>query len=154
MHGTLRKHVPSIRAGVSLANSRSNLDFGIGFYTTTSERQAEDRSWQLSQRRGGHPAVIRFNVNREELAALKILCFVRGEHGFWKFIRYCRMGKPGHARRPSPRFYDVVVGPVAASWRQQIIMRDSDQISFHTQMAVDLLNRSHPVSIKIKRAIP
>jgi hypothetical protein len=52
-------------------HSRTHIDFGRGFYTTTVERQAYAWAWQLSQRAlGTLPAVIRFDVNRDRLAAL------------------------------------------------------------------------------------
>jgi hypothetical protein len=70
-HGTLDVHVPSILAEVNMHHSRTHTDFGRGFYTTTVERQAYAWAWQLSQRAlGTLPAVIRFDVNRDRLAAL------------------------------------------------------------------------------------
>jgi hypothetical protein len=41
-------------------------------------------------------------------------------------------------------WYDVVIGPVAASWRTRLTIYDADQISFHTPGAAALLNASNP----------
>src|SRR2546425_11629306 len=84
-HGTLTVHVQGILQGVKITAGRRHTDFGQGFYTTTVERQARAWAWQLSlrpvnQKRGaqGQPVVLQFDVDREKLARLNFLCFVRG----------------------------------------------------------------------------
>ena len=34
--------------------------------------------------------------------------------------------------------YDIVFGPVSL-WRQRLVIKDCDQISFHTEAALDIL---------------
>jgi hypothetical protein len=34
-------------------------------------------------------------------------------------------------------WFDIVTGPVAAFWEQRVLMKDADQISFHTVNIVD-----------------
>jgi hypothetical protein len=151
-HGTLDAHVASILAGVNVNRGRAHTDFGKGFYTTTVEIQARAWAWQLSQRSSGTlPAVIRFDVDRDRLAALECLWFVRGSFNaddFWSLVSPCRRGRSQHARPTHPStthqgWYDVVIGPVAASWRQRLSIYDADQISFHTPGAANLLNSSN-----------
>src|SRR4051812_24465707 len=94
-HGTLNTAVGSILAGVNVGLGRTHTDFGRGFYTTTVERQARAWAWSLSQRSptGALPAVIRFDVDREQLVALDTLWFVRGNFhadDFWSLVFHCR----------------------------------------------------------------
>jgi len=147
-HGTLDIHVPSILAGINVHQGRAHTDFGQGFYTTTVERQAHAWAWQLPQRAPGTlPAVIRFDVARDRLAALQCVWFVRGSFDaddFWSLIFHCRTGGGNHARTTNQGWYDVAIGPVAASWRQRLTIHDADQVSFHTSRAATLLNSSNP----------
>jgi hypothetical protein len=149
-HGTIQRNITSVLATINVDRARSTTDFGRGFYTTTIERQARSWAWELSKRtRGaGHlPAVIRFDVNRDDLAQLECLWFARGNvdaEDFWSLVFHCRSGRPGHARATNGGWYDVVIGPVAASWRQRLAVFDADQVSFHTARAARLLDRSNP----------
>ena len=38
-------------------------------------------------------------------------------------------------------YYDIVAGPVPGDWKKQSVIRDSDQVSFHTKAAVNVLNQ-------------
>lgn len=147
-HGTLDTHVGSILGGINLAHSRVHTDFGRGFYTTTVERQARAWAWSLAQRSPGTaPAVVRFAVDRDQLAALECVCFVRGSFDaddFWGLVYRCRTLGQHHARVMNAGWYDMVVGPVAASWRQRLMIYDADQIGFCTPRAISLLNGSNP----------
>src|SRR6266545_2112421 len=95
-HGTVDAYVQSILGGVNISQGRSHTDFGQGFYTTTIERQALSWAWQLSQRLPRTlPAVIRFDVSRDDLADLECLWFVRGSFDaddFWSLVFHCRTG--------------------------------------------------------------
>ena len=146
-HGTVDRHVPSILNGVNVRQGRAHTDFGHGFYTTTLERQARTWASQASRhRRSTRPAVIRFDVDRDALADLECLWFVRGNFDvddFWSLVFHCRGGN-NHARATNQGWYDVVIGPVVASWTQRMIFSDVDQISFHTSRAANLLNNSNP----------
>jgi hypothetical protein len=150
-HGTLDVHVQSILAGINVNQGRAHTDFGKGFYTTTVERQARAWAWQLSQRSSGTlPAVVRFDVDRDSLAAFECVWFVRGNFDaddFWSLIFHCRTGRSNHGRATNQGWYDVAIGPVAASWRQRLTIYDADQISFHTVRAANLLHSSNPRSI-------
>lgn len=146
-HGTVDVHVPSILAGVNVGAGRARADFGTGFYTSTIDRQALSWAWQLSGRHSGAlPAVIRFDVDRDALAALDSVWFVRGgfdADDFWSLVFRCRQGAD-HGRGVNGGWYDVAVGPVTASWRQRSALADADQISFHTARAAAILDMSSP----------
>jgi hypothetical protein len=145
-HGTLAQHVPSILRGVDLSHARSRLDFGPGFYTTTSIEQAWALAGARSERLpGSPPAIVRFDVSRDELAALHCLWFIRGDAGaddFWTFVEHCRAGLVPHGAAAGG-WYDLVAGPLSRNWRARRAYPDSDQVSFHTAAAVDLLRKSN-----------
>lgn len=149
-HGTLAGSADSIvQNGVLLTGANPDADFGLGFYTTTLRRQAEAWAYvKVAEAAAGGqsvaPGVVGFTVERDDLARLDSLWFVRGEFDaddFWSLVFHCRTGGAGHGRGTKNDFYDVVVGPVAAFWRQRVALQGYDQISFHTCKAVDVLNK-------------
>lgn len=145
-HGTVNRYTASIQAGINVRAGSSTLDFGLGFYTTTLERQARYWAWQASQRFAGtQPTVISFEVDREKLAPLHSLWFVRGDYDaddFWSFVFHCRLGN-NHKYSLNSGWYDVVIGPVTNPYPQRAVMPDYDQISFHTSSAAAILDVSH-----------
>ena len=122
--------------GIHLTQSRALTDFGRGFYTTTSLHQA--KNWANSRcRRQIHTAsswlatVLSFRVDRNRLAALQTLCFVTESSNtdYWDLVHHCRAG--GFHLLMGHNNYDVVFGPVSL-WPQRLVIKDCDQISFHT----------------------
>ena len=138
-HGTLLPHAQAIqRSGVNPARGRPGTDFGPGFYTTTLLAQARSWAWLLANT-GSPPrqgAVVELSVNRDDLAPLDTLAFVRGHFSaedYWSLVFHCRQGATDHGRGAvNGGVYDAVYGPVAAFWMQRVAMADSEQVSFHT----------------------
>lgn len=155
---------------IDLARCRVDVDFGRGFYTTSLERQARHWAWQRFSKWkadvrnlgiANRPVVLRFRVPRygvpgrgRGLDELNSLHFVLGNYDnddYWSFVQHCRQSVPAdpltaraalvrdHARPPHG-WYDLVSGPVAASWEQRLALQDADQVSFHTDAAVTILN--------------
>ena len=127
----------------------TTLDFGQGFYTTTLKRQAKYWAWQASQQSPhlpvSQPAVVSFEVDRERLAPLDALWFVRGDYNaddFWSLIFHCRAGN-NHNYSLNSGWYDLVIGPVTNPYPQRSVMPDYDQISFHTNKAAGVLDASN-----------
>jgi len=148
-HGTLVNHVNSIIQAVDLTRCRPLRDFGRGFYTTTNRVQAERWANDLSIQSGGIPAVIQFTVERNALAQLDCLFFVRSAPNaidFWSFVQHCRT-TPGDHNRAHTGWYDIVMGPVTGSWKKQTVIPDGDQVSFHTVQATLVLDGSHKVRV-------
>ncbi len=149
-HGTLDAHVASILQRVDLNRCRHFRDFGRGFYTTTKRTQAERWANDLAaQTAGSAPAVIEFTMQRNNLALLDALFFVRGTADavdFWSFVQFCRSSATDHARTHT-LWYDVVVGPVMGSLRRQTVIPDGDQISFHTPYSTAVMDGSQKVRI-------
>ena len=121
-------------------------DFGRGFYLTTVLRQAE--SWadlkfkgHTKSKKAACSAVLRFEVDRDQLAPLLSLCFVTESAGpnsdYWDFVQHCRRQTTTHLLQGNKN-YDVVFGPVSLG-RQRFVIKDADQISFHTEAALKIL---------------
>jgi len=149
-HGTVATHAASIQAlGVNPLKGLAGRDFGPGFYTTTVERQAKSWAWltaaagTVSGAGGTTGVVVRLEVDRDALARLDSIGFIRGDYDaedFWSLVFHCRGGGLGHARPPATPYYDVAYGPVAAFWMQRIAMNGAaDQISFHSSACTPIL---------------
>jgi Protein of unknown function (DUF3990) len=127
--------------GINLLIGASSPDFGRGFYTTTWFEQAKNwanrRAKRLSNRHPGLRAVVlQFEIKRNDLAELEALVFTNEKDGYFSFISYCRQGGSPHGRSGCPNpLYDVVYGPVSVAL-QDLVIKDSDQVSFHTDKAL------------------
>ncbi len=141
--------------GIDLRRCNADTDFGRGFYVTTIRRQAEQWAWRRHFDLGcaSPPVVLRFRLQRRDLASLDTLPFVLADYsseGYWSLVQHCRQSTPGappsvtasinNHDGPHKGWYDLVTGPVAAMWRQRVAMAGSDQFSFHTRRAITLLN--------------
>ena len=157
-HGTdhqsakqLSKPVLPYSHGIDLKLGRTDTDFGKGFYTTTNLDQAKNwanrRAQCLMAKKGGAnlviPAVVKFSADRDQLAILNTLCFVveNSNNDFWDFIKFARNGAGNHLYQ-SNQYYDVVYGPVSI-WPQTHVIKDCDQISFHTISGIKCLSNPY-----------
>lgn len=143
-HGTSDLWTASILRTVDLRQAQPLTDFGRGFYTTTKLDQAKRWANDVARTWGGSAAVIEFDVERDALAQLECLYFIRSDTlaaDFWSFVQYCKSILGDHRRRYTAGYYDIVAGPVPGDWKKQSVIRDSDQTSFHTTAAVDVLNQ-------------
>lgn len=149
-HGTTEEAAASIRVqGVKLLPARRPLDFGPGFYTTTRRDQAAQWARVVAAQPDARAAVLTFKLPRQSIAKLETLAFAThepSESDFWAFVRHCRAFIAAtHAYPNASRVhYDVVFGPVASQWieRPYNIHPGFDQVSFHTDAGVALLNAS------------
>jgi hypothetical protein len=127
---------------VDWALCRKDTDFGRGFCTTTSLNQATQwannsvRRQTLSRGIQSTALVLMFQADRDEIAGLDVLSFVRATPDYFQFIDHCRSLAPPHGRKSPPNQlrYDVVFGPVSLG-NQHLVIHDSDQVSFHTTKA-------------------
>lgn len=132
------------------------LDFGNGFYTTTNQKQAE-RWAEIKQKRTGNqqPAIITVYHIKQSLFNnnnLVIKEFWQPNSEWLDFVFTNR-------KTDQPHNYDIVIGPVAndtlyatlSLYEAGILSKNEtiqrlkvhklyDQISFHTQKAIDELN--------------
>ncbi len=133
-HGTSTSGAANIRAnGIDLSYSRAETDFGLGFYTTTSQSQAQ--KW--AARNGGE--VLEFRVSRQAFEGLDELNLAtKTQPSLFRFFRHNRLGGRLHS-------HDIVSGPMLGNPRQFLKGTGGrafgQQTSFHTQDAIDILSR-------------
>ena len=88
-----------------LTHSRTNVDFGRGFYTTPIYEQAV--KWcEKFKRRGKDAIVSRYRFDEKAYQELKVLIFDAYSEDWLDFILNCRTGRDSSS-------YDIVVGGVA-----------------------------------------
>jgi hypothetical protein len=144
-HGTIEPSVGSILQSIELKAGRLNTDFGQGFYITASLKQAAKWAIRLSERSRKRPAIVEFIVDRHSLAMLDTLWFVSGlidSEDYWSLVWHCRSGRVHFHPYHSDGWYDLVIGPVSKRWQVRKVKLNSDQVSFHSQRAVGLLDAS------------
>jgi len=134
-----------------ILKSERFLDFGAGFYTTTSRDRARRRAMQVADRQGARKWTIStyaFDVAAAE-RELTIIRFLEPNEAWLKFVCACRRG-----RKPAGP-YDVVIGPVANDSAYKVVRlyetgdydanqaierlrfrRPYDQVLFHTEKAL------------------
>lgn len=79
-------------------------------------------------------------MDRSQLAELLSLCFVTDSSSadYRDFVEHCRNQIGTHLLYNS-RNYDIVFGPVTL-WPQRLVIKDADQMSFHTENALKILS--------------
>jgi len=134
-----------------ILTSNRLLDFGEGFYTTSSLEQAQrwaKRVREVKKSKEQIVSIYEFDVDKAE-KELKILKFDSPNHDWLQFISACRSGKETNVE------YDIAMGPVAndnvyatiqlfetglLSEAETIIRlkieKIFDQILFHTEKAL------------------
>ena len=150
-HGTQSEAMRDINQlrSFDLARCRKDVDFGMGLYTTTNEVQAEEWARRAARRFNSihsraraqaDPCVIKFSCDRDTIARLESLFFVRPTSDYWELVRHCRrLGN--HVRSATATWYDLVAGPVANADLKTVI-GGYDQVSFHTPNACTSLYNS------------
>ena len=131
---------------IDLALCNPKADFGQGFYLTTVLTQAEDwadRQFRYLRKKNNESTravVLRFEVDRNQLASLLGLCFVTDgpSPDYRDFVEYCR-NQVGPHLLYGDKNYDIVFGPVTL-WPQRLVIKDADQMSFHTEAALEILS--------------
>lgn len=131
---------------IDLTHCNPKADFGQGFYLTTVLTQAEDwadRQFRYLPRKtkeSTRAVVLRFEVDRNHLASLLSLCFVTDgpSPDYRDFVEHCRNQMGPHLLHGNKN-YDVVFGPITL-WPQRLVIKDADQMSFHTEAALEILS--------------
>lgn len=135
-----------------ILQSERLLDFGCGFYTTTSKEQASRWAQKVSVRRQMPEqfiSVYDFDLSEAE-KDLSVVRFEKADENWLNFICACRSG------RGINDIYDVVLGPVADDnvyttvqlFETGVLDKDEtlkrlkveklfDQVLFHTQRSLE-----------------
>lgn len=158
-HGT---NVDIPRNGILLSECRSATDFSKGFYVTVNKTQAEKRA-KTSAKTIGAPLLMVYDLNESELNNLKVKTFKSIDREWATFVLNCRL------KIIEQHGYDVVIGTMADSDLGYLITRiryskctfedginelmerqfdyKSNQISFHTDRSLELLNKMEGVPV-------
>lgn len=136
-----------------ILEAKRPLDFGGGFYVTTSETQAKNWAIKVAYRNNtNHKCVNRYELDFEKAKSeLTVICFERADEKWLDFICDNRSGK-------ATGDYDIVIGPVADDRVYRVVVEyengDIDretalknlktealcnQILFHTEKSLEYL---------------
>ena len=92
-HGCTTSDKVSIDKGIDLTRCRLDTDFGRGFYTTTVEYQARMWAWAryfdptVRHLPANQPVVLKFTVDRHQLAKFQFISFVLADPGKDDFLK-------------------------------------------------------------------
>ena len=136
-----------------ILEAKRPLDFGGGFYVTTSEAQARNWATKVAYRSGDHRRCLNryeFDLKRAE-SELIVIRFDAADEKWLDFICDNRSGKPTGD-------YDIVIGPVADDRVYRVVVEYEngdidrqlalgrlkaetlcDQILFHTERSLKYL---------------
>ena len=137
------------------------LDYGSGFYTTTSEQQA--REWIIKKTKddSNHKYVNIYEINEDDLSQLKVLRFDKPTDEWVDFVMHNRQDET------FTHDSDIVYGPVANDrvylqfglYEQGFISKATllaelkvykliDQMLFHTEKAMQILHFVEATEVK------
>jgi hypothetical protein len=140
-----------------IRESNRNLDFGMGFYTTSNIEQAHGFCRIVCNRRGGMPVISVYNFDSEAAEkSLKFRIFPSADDEWFDFVCDHRMDSyKGDS-------YDIIIGPVANdivyrtfvgylagvtsredALKQLKVRELYSQITFCTEKALEFLKFSH-----------
>lgn len=144
-----------------LLRSDRRLDFGVGFYLTSSLEQA--RRWAVlttRRRETGSPLVSVFDFDEQMAKSLNVLEFSEASEEWLEFVGENRSGKPERGG------FDIVIGPVAddktmpvlrfffadmytveETIRRLLPQKLTDQYAFKTWAALDTLEFCEVVEV-------
>lgn len=104
-----------------LIPSKRMLDFGAGFYTTSSFEQAKNWAVRTAYNRGtGNATVSIYRINEKHLHELNRLVFTSADR---EWLRFIAANRKGHYISQE---YDLIIGPVA---NDQVIRTVNDYLS-------------------------
>jgi hypothetical protein len=135
------------------------LDFGAGFYLTSSFEQADRWAVLTTKRRGdGQPVISVFELDEQQLLDISVLNFAGATVEWLKFVSANRSGQNEAVA------WDVVIGPVAndttmpvlnlylkGSYNEEEALKRllpqklKDQYAFKTKAAISLLSLSEVI---------
>ena len=136
-HGTTESFAADLHSGlIDPTYGRSNLDFGQGFYVSTSSKHAETMAIRTGRRLGEASSVVSYRVSNKELAGLNSQIFVAPDSDWTSFVRFNRTaGAPLHG-------FDMVSGPAVGnlSTFEPLPFPMYNQTSIHTIRGAEIFD--------------
>jgi hypothetical protein len=96
---------------VDFSKSKVGKDFGVGFYLSVEEQQAQEMADKKALLLGGKPTITRFEFN-EEAAKADALAYLRYEMYSTEWGKFVKMNRDNKTR-VQLHSYDIVYGPIA-----------------------------------------
>lgn len=164
-HGTISSGAENIiKNGISLTKGKRKVDFGQGFYTTSSFKFAKSTAMNKAKKTNSYnqvyvdPYVITFEYDeRKAEENCNILSFLKSDVKWAQFIINNRNGfeymdSIGSHFHNINQNYDIVQGSVADNDIDNMVYNYiTNQISFHTDNSLKYLRLTECVIIKEER---
>lgn len=97
---------------VDFAKSKPGKDFGVGFYLSADEGQAQEMAQKKALLLGGKPTVTRFEFDEDAANSDPDIAYLRYEHYCIEWGMFVKKNR-GNKERESLHSYDIVYGPIA-----------------------------------------
>lgn len=97
---------------IDFAKSKPGKDFGVGFYLSPEQEQAQEMAQKKALLFGGMPTVTRYEFDEEAAKADANIAYLRYEHyceEWGQFVHKNRKNKT----RTLLHSYDIIYGPIA-----------------------------------------
>jgi hypothetical protein len=97
---------------VDFGKSKPGKDFGVGFYLSADEQQAQEMAEKKALLLGGEPTITRFEFDEEAAVADKNIAYQRFEKYSLEWGQFVHLNRKNKLRT-SLHAYDIIYGPIA-----------------------------------------
>ena len=97
---------------IDFAKSKPGKDFGVGFYLSPEEGQAQEMAEKKALLFGGEPTITRFEFDEEAAKADADIAYQRFEKYSLEWGRFVKMNRDNKDRNLL-HAYDIIYGPIA-----------------------------------------
>jgi hypothetical protein len=96
---------------IDFNKSKVGKDFGVGFYLSAEEQQAQEMAEKKTQLFGGKPTITRYEFD-EETAKADAVAYLRYEKYSTEWGKFVKMNRDNKTR-VQLHSYDIIYGPIA-----------------------------------------
>lgn len=96
---------------IDFCKSKVGKDFGVGFYLSADEQQAQEMAEKKTQLFGGKPTITRYEFD-EDAAKADAIAYLRYEKYGTDWGKFVKMNRDNKTR-VQLHSYDIVYGPIA-----------------------------------------
>ena len=97
---------------IDFAKSKPGKDFGVGFYLSPEEGQAQEMAEKKALLFGGEPTITRFEFDEDAAKADADIAYQRFEKYSLEWGRFVKMNRDNKDRNLL-HAYDIIYGPIA-----------------------------------------